>query len=308
MGSDDESNDKRRSEKCPMFDGRKEMFLEWKGKVEDWIWRNKTVDKYPGLTIRSALSGEPWKLVGGLPREEIASIEGVNKIMSVLEKKYSSDKKREKMDSMNAFFRIERKPMEDIQDFVSRFDVALRRCNAAGMAEPGEEHKGGLLLGRSKLSENEEKIMLGALDGDLSYERVTSLLVGIMGKSFQNQNQNKEKIWYSGERNKNPERKNVCYNCKKEGHMQRFCPEYRRNDKECNGCGKKGHVMENCWMRDKECYKCKEKGHLANMCIERKQITKEVILLGNRGMEEDNEDIISAIVDTGCKNSVVGEL
>src|SRR6201990_3391501 len=103
MGSDDESNDKRRSEKCPMFDGRKEMFLEWKGKVEDWIWRNKTVDKYPGLTIRSALSGEPWELVGGLPREEIASIEGVNKIMSVLEKKYSSDKKREKMDSMNDF-------------------------------------------------------------------------------------------------------------------------------------------------------------------------------------------------------------
>src|SRR6201990_2650950 len=108
------------------------------------------MDKYPGVTIRSALSGEPWELVGGLPREEIASLEGVNKIMSVLEKKYSSDK-REMMDSMNAFFRIERKPMEDIQDFVSRFDVALRRCNAAGMAELGNEHKGGLLLGRSKL-------------------------------------------------------------------------------------------------------------------------------------------------------------
>ena len=90
--------------------------------------------------------------------------------------------------------------------------------------------------------------------------------------------------------------------------MQRLCPEYKRNYKECNGCGKKGHVMENCWMRDKECYKCKEKGHLANMCNERKQVTKEVILLGNRGMEEDNWDIISAIVDTGCKKSVVGEL
>ncbi|KAB7501538.1 hypothetical protein Anas_13330 [Armadillidium nasatum] len=88
--------------------------------------------------------------------------------------------------------------------------------------------------------------------------------------------------------------------------MQRLCPEYRRNDKECNGCGKKGHVMKNCWMKDKECYKCKDKGHLANMCNERKQSTKEVIL-GNRGIEEDNLDIISAIVDTECKHPIIKE-
>ena len=45
------------------------------------------------------------------------------------------------MDSMNAYFRIERKPMEYIHDFVSRFDVAFRRCNTAGMAELGEEQR-----------------------------------------------------------------------------------------------------------------------------------------------------------------------
>src|SRR5678816_644270 len=126
-----------------------------------------------------------------------------------------------------------------------------------------------------------------------------------MGKSFQNQN--KEKVWYSGERNKNIERRNVCFNCNKEGHVQRFCPEYRRSDKECDRCGKKGHVMENCWMKEKECYKCKGKGHLANVCKERKTLTKEVVLVGDRGVEEeDNWDIISAIVDTGCRNSVIG--
>ncbi|KAB7502446.1 hypothetical protein Anas_13857 [Armadillidium nasatum] len=164
--------------------------VKWKiGYGEIKLWINTL-----GLTIRSALSGEPWELVGGLPREEIASLEGVNKIMSVLEKKYSSEKKRVRMDSVNAFFRIEMKPMEDIQDFVSRFDVVLRRCNAAGMAELGEEHKGGLLLGRSKLSENEEKIMLGVLDGNLSYERVTSLLVGIMERVFRTKTRKKSGI------------------------------------------------------------------------------------------------------------------
>ena len=127
-------------------------------------------------------------------REKLASSNGFESVIKVLEKKYCSDEKREKMDSMNALFRIERGRDEEIQDFVSRFDVYLRRCNAAGMTDLGDEHKGGLILGRSKLNENEEKIILGVLDGDLSYEKVTNSLIGILGRSYQHQMRERHQV------------------------------------------------------------------------------------------------------------------
>ena len=60
-----------RYEKCLGFDGKKEEYQEWKGKVEDWLWawKHKEWDRYAGLTLRRALGGEFWTLVAGLPRE-----------------------------------------------------------------------------------------------------------------------------------------------------------------------------------------------------------------------------------------------
>ena len=61
-------------EKCPIFDGKKEEYQEWRGKVEDclWIWREQNWEGYPGFKLRSALKGEPWTLVVGLLRGKVA--------------------------------------------------------------------------------------------------------------------------------------------------------------------------------------------------------------------------------------------
>ena len=34
----------------------------------------------------------------------------------------------------------------------------------------------------------------------------------------------------------------------------------------CYRCGKKGHLAEACWHKDKECHKCKKMGHIASSC------------------------------------------
>ena len=45
-----------------------------KGKVEDWLWawKHQEQDGYPSLTLRRVLRGEPWMMVAGLLREQVA--------------------------------------------------------------------------------------------------------------------------------------------------------------------------------------------------------------------------------------------
>ena len=59
---------------CPKFGRHKGAYKEWKGKVDGWCWRWGKMDKYPGLTIRAALQGEPRELVEGIKKEELAKI------------------------------------------------------------------------------------------------------------------------------------------------------------------------------------------------------------------------------------------
>ena len=83
---------------------------------------------------------------------------------------------------MNCSKLKERKKDETIKDFVSRFDMIMRKCISNGMPELSDVHKGGLLLGRSKLDERDEKIMLGIIDDEISYKKVTDSLLNIFGK------------------------------------------------------------------------------------------------------------------------------
>ena len=85
-------------EKCPIFDGKKEEYKEWRGKVEDWlwIWREQNWEGYPGLKLRSALKGEPWTLVAGLPRGQVAGEKGVEEKLNILDQKYRVDMEKEK--------------------------------------------------------------------------------------------------------------------------------------------------------------------------------------------------------------------
>ena len=59
------------------------------------MWRKQRLESYHGFKLRSALKGEPWTLVAEVPREHVASEEGVKDIFDILDQKYGVDVRQE---------------------------------------------------------------------------------------------------------------------------------------------------------------------------------------------------------------------
>ena len=72
------------AEKCPKFDGNKEEYQQWREKVENWMWKHKKLGVNSGFKLRVALKGQIWTLVAGLPKEQLAIEEGVEKVLNLI--------------------------------------------------------------------------------------------------------------------------------------------------------------------------------------------------------------------------------
>src|SRR5215469_10462577 len=111
------SNMKNQEIKCPEFDNKRENYVEWKGKVDDWIGVVGDKVKYKGVILRSVLTGEAWNLVSGIPGEawnlvsgipgeELRKDDGWKDIIEIMDKKYGEDKKKEKLRVMDELYKV----------------------------------------------------------------------------------------------------------------------------------------------------------------------------------------------------------
>lgn len=307
------SNTKNQEIKCPEFDNKRENYVEWKGKVDDWIGIVGDRVKHKGVILRSILTGEAWNLVSGIPIEELRKDEGWQDIIEIMDKKYGEDKKKEKLRVMDELYKVERRNEESIPDFISRFDQLVRKGTACGMKDLDDEHKGSLLLGRAKLNDQDRKMMDAVLEDDRKYKKVNDTLMRV----FPKKEIQKEKLWVEGRREEQTNISKKCFNCNEEGHLSWQCKRERRmrKTKKCQGCERTGHELEECWFKDRKCYKCQKMGHIASQCNneskdEGKEMKKEErIFYGEeREVNEENFETICGIIDTGCRPSIVGEL
>ena len=91
------------------------------------MWSHK---KLEGL--RAALKGEPWTLVAGIPREQLATEGGAEDILEILDQKFEIDRQQQKMKCLDDFFR---EKGERIKYFVSCFDLMFRKCMTVGIGD-----------------------------------------------------------------------------------------------------------------------------------------------------------------------------
>ena len=307
------SNKKNQEINCPEFDNKRESYVEWKGKVDDWIGVVGDKVTYKGVILRSVLTGEAWNLVSGIPGEELRKKDGWKGIIDIMDKKYGEDKKKEKLRVMDELYKVERRNEESIPDFISRFDQLVRKGIACGMKDLDDEHKGSLLLGRAKLNEQDRKMMDAVLEDDRNYKKVNDTLMRV----FPKRENLKEKLWVEGRSEEKININKKCFNCNEEGHLSWQCKRERRMKKmkKCKGCERIGHEIEECWFKDRKCYKCQQMGHIASQCNkesgdEGKETKKdERVFYGEeREVNEENFETICGIIDTGCRPTIVGEL
>ena len=302
---------------CPRFEGGAQSdYREWKGLVEDWIDACGREFAYPGLEVRMSLRGKALRIVEEIDRDSLKKNDGPKLILEHLDKVYLKDSLVDNFDKMNQYFVITRESGEKMRDYIVRYEKAASECSRAmgGKRLFEGEGKGFHLIVSANLTETQKQMILSACGKDkLDYEAVAPLMKrifeGLGNKDHEwwgsenniGSGRGKENIrnrsrprprWMRGRGGRNPTNKEgkvtVCAICSSEWHWARECPQNYNNKKQ----------------------------HSENQEIEtrpgdnpEKENSEENIYIGEvRELDGESWGEIDAILDTGCKSTVCGEL
>lgn len=287
---------------CPRFSGIQAEYKGWKGQVEDWLEICGEEVKFPGIEIRMSLRGKALEVTEGIEREELKKKDGYKLILGKLDEVYKKDTLMENYSKMKYYFKIERESSEIMRDFIFRYEKAESECaRAIGKSMLEGEAKGFHILEQANLTENQKQMVLAACgQGKLEYSTVSQ----IMKRIFEGLGSKEESEWWGSESYVN---------------LSRGRGAYRGNFRGRGYRGRGGRNPVNREGKVTQCVLCKSEWHWARECPQNYQNRKKV-----QGMEEKEEESVyigevrtiddepwgdvDAILDTGCKSTVCGEL
>ena len=306
---------------CPVFFRKKEEYEEWKVRAEDWLWVTRKEVEGPGVEIRMALRGRALDVVKDMDRNVLKQKGGDIKIFEKLDSVYKKDQLLDKYSKMKAYLKIERKENEKMDEYIIRYEKCADECNmaigAGGNMITGQL-KGCHVMDQARLTDEQKQMVLAACGGDdLDYNKMRKALLRIFqsleveGKekesewwekgreefSYNNRGRNRDFQGYQGR--KNPRGKygqiTKCAICYSEYHWARDCPKNFQNRNK--GSLEKGdsNVVEKRVMEKKEGER-KETGNAE----------KSYMLTEDENTHSWGE--VEAILDTGCKSTICGDI
>ena len=283
---------------CPRFSGEERNYKAWKNQVLDWLLVVGEGVKYPAIEIRLSLSGKALEAAEELDRDSLKEDQGEDLIFECLDKIYLRDSLMDRYGKMKDYFKIERGSSETMREFIQRYEKMESECKRA-LDSPmfSSEVKGFHVLEQANLSEGQRQMVIAACgQNKLEYEVVSKM----MRRMFDSIEEGKEDDWWG------VERRGEATN------DRRGVKGYRKRK---NPVGKDGRVTR--------CAICKSEWHWAKECSqnirnkekEEKYDSDGKGKSGEKVFAEEIGDIreeswkgVEAIVDTGCRSTLCGEL
>ena len=294
MSDTEETIEWRWRRECPRFNGAQADYKGWKGQVEDWLVVCGESTKYPGIEIRMSLKGKALQITEGMDREELKKAGGEREILKKLDEAYLKDTLMDNYSKMKSYFKIERESGETMRDFIIRYEKAELECSKAiGKNMFEGEAKGFHVLEQANLTDNQKQMVLAACGkGKLEYSVVSQ----IMKRTFETLGKKEEHEWWGSEGYSN---------------FGRGRANYRSRGRGSRGRGRGGRNPVDKQGKVTVCVLCNSEWHWARECPQNVMNKKEEerVYIGEISkVDEEPWGEIDAILDTGCKSTVCGEL
>ena len=296
--------------KCPIFKGEEKDYEDWRMKVEGWMYLTRKSVECQGLVIVQGLEGKALSVVRGLKMDTLIGKEGAKLVLAKLDEYYKKERVFQVNDAIVAFAAAERKKGESVKEFILRFEYLVDECAKLGVTLMEGEAKGSFLMHKANITEDEKKMVMSACGmQSLDY----SLVRPVMKRLFEDKDvESKDEGWYgrSSDRRmeftrrenwrrdgKNPMRNGVvskCVICSSEYHWANQCPKNVTNSGNFRGRrgGASGQGRDSNREREasRDVPEAAEKVFMAAEC------------------EKEYWSDLEAILDSGCKNSVIGDI
>ena len=307
---------------CPRFSGKQEDFETWMVKVEDWQLLSEAEAKYPAIEIRAALEGKAMEITKDIDRNLLKGKDGVKILMDKLKRVYKKDRLTELYGKVRKMLNIERNKGESIRDFLIRYEKTEEECKGLVGNMFQAEVKGCHVLERAKISEDQKQMVISACGQDkLEYDLVSRIMRRVLEGVAKEEEVEGE--WWGRTDGRRENRSNFGAN-----YNYNYKPSY--NDsirKSKNPVGRNGEITK--------CAICRSEYHWAKECPDNynnkreKKVNKEEVQDKNKDQKESVQEKrkeekvrayaasmeeaemgkeVEAILDTGCKRTVCGEL
>ena len=318
---------------CPKFSGEDKEYKGWKSKVEDWLdmmalGKKEGENKLLGIQIRLSLEGKASEVTECIDREEIRKEDGHKIILKKLDEIYLQDNITENYRLLKKLVNIERKPEESMRDYLIRYDKndgELNRIKGRIMFD--DEIKSVHMLERARLTENQKQMVLSACgSGEIKYKNMCQ----VMRRIFEGMTKKEESEWLGSERHRNvgPRRDEEGVRHFEEnedswsGEHRYYNNKRGKENNRSRGRGYRSHGRGgrnpiNARGRVSVCAICGSEWHWARDCPKnytnrKKEDDVEYVEYAYLGESEEVDENrwkeIEAIIDTGCKSTVCGEL
>ena len=302
-GSKEKSSSKRDSErklKCPVFSGKQADYVIWRDKVEDWMHLTRHEAESHGLIIKQGLDGKAYETVMSLDRSVIRGPQGGEEVIKKLDELFVKEKVWDNYDRLLGYLHISRKKKETVRDYVARYEFLEAECRRTGNSRLEGELKAIHILDGANLTDQECNMVISACGQDeLEFEKVRKVMKRIFDKS---QRIEEEESWVEGPRRRDFRKDEARANYERKGERKNPVNKFGAVSK-CVVCSSEFHWARECPRNVQNKTRGepgKAQGEFTGEKGERVYASREV--------EKEYWGEVEAILDTGCKSTLMGPL